>query len=459
MSKTISTEEEEFERIFNENLVHLEANKEILNDNEKKVLEIVQKIHGKHDESQNELDVIPEPTPLVISTKSGQCCIKSNTHEEEEMIINLGNVVKHITRNIFEYKFEKNKKYPIQGLKVGNLIIRYDEIFLKKNRIPCVKYKNRLMNPLDKDDCYRIIENIEELVSEINSKKGRQKKSKKEDEDEKEEFYNTCSIYLKPSKTMKTVNIKLFLNGEISLAGCKMDNDGELACQILLNEMKRYPDIFMKETITNDSLYISNTKIKMINSDFNLRFEVNLNDFMRCMNQNDPGVFTILRPERHRGLRIFFYWNLAKTEQNGICDCETRCNGKGSGEGPGNCKKVSIFVFKSGKVIVTGGKSMEQLQLAYHFVNGLVRKYYKHILRVNIEGELKKDSKQEEENDGFTIEKAHDFHRKKIDDYLHQMKESREEKRRKLLEKKRKEAEKIIAERDLQDITADEMFS
>ena len=34
-----------------------------------------------------------------------------------------------------------------------------------------------------------------------------------------------------------------------------------------------------------------------------------------------------------------------------------------------------------------------------------------------------------------------------------------EEKRKKLLEKKRKEAEKIIAERDLQDITADEMFS
>jgi TATA-box binding protein (TBP) (component of TFIID and TFIIIB) len=456
MSKIISTEEEEFEKIFNENLLHLEANKGILDDNEKKVLEIVQKIHGKNEEDEN---IIPEPTPLVISTKSGQCCIKSNTHEEEEIIINLGNVVKYITQNMFEYKFEKNKRYPIQGLKVGNLIIRYDEIFLKKNRIPCIKYKNKLINPLDRTECYKILENIEELVSEINSKKGRQKKSKKDDEDEKEEFYNTCSIYLKPSKTMKTVNIKLFLNGEISLAGCKMDNDGELACQILLNEIKRYPDVFMKESISNDSLYISNTKIKMINSDFNLRFEVNLNDFMKCINQNDPGVFTILRPERHRGLRIFFYWNLSKTQQNGICECETRCNGKGTGEGVGNCKKVSIFVFKSGKVIVTGGKSMHQLQLAYDFVNSLVRKYYKHILRINIEGELKKDTIPVVDDETFTIEKAHNFHQKKINDYLHQMKETREEKRRKLLEKKRKEAEKIIYERDLQDITADEMFS
>ena len=40
----------------------------------------------------------------------------------------------------------------------------------------------------------------------------------------------------------------------------------------------------------------------------------------------------------------------------GICKCDCNCNGKGEGLGIGDCKRVTIAVFNSGKIIITGGK-------------------------------------------------------------------------------------------------------
>ena len=56
----------------------------------------------------------------------------------------------------------------------------------------------------------------------------------------------------------------------------------------------------------------------------------------------------------------------------GICECETICNGKGNGCGDGNCKKVTIAVFKSGKVIITGGQNQEQITESYRFITNFI---------------------------------------------------------------------------------------
>ena len=57
---------------------------------------------------------------------------------------------------------------------------------------------------------------------------------------------------------------------------------------------------------------------------------------------------------------------------NGICCCENLCNGKGRANGDGYCKKVTIAVFKSGSIIITGGQNIEQLETAYHFIKNFI---------------------------------------------------------------------------------------
>tara|TARA_B100000470_G_C19585840_1_gene299912 strand:- start:412 stop:603 length:192 start_codon:yes stop_codon:yes gene_type:complete len=48
------------------------------------------------------------------------------------------------------------------------------------------------------------------------------------------------------------------------------------------------------------------------------------------------------------------------------------CNGKGDGNGDGDCKKVTIAVFKSGKIIITGGQNKGQLETSYRFIKNFI---------------------------------------------------------------------------------------
>tara|TARA_A100001015_G_C14800982_1_gene636944 strand:+ start:209 stop:412 length:204 start_codon:yes stop_codon:yes gene_type:complete len=48
------------------------------------------------------------------------------------------------------------------------------------------------------------------------------------------------------------------------------------------------------------------------------------------------------------------------------------CNGKGRANGDGDCKKVTIAVFKSGKAIITGGQNKQQLETCYQFITNFI---------------------------------------------------------------------------------------
>ena len=45
------------------------------------------------------------------------------------------------------------------------------------------------------------------------------------------------------------------------------------------------------------------------------------------------------------------------------------CNGKGKDN---TCKKITIAVFNSGKIIITGGNSMEHIEIAYNFIYNFI---------------------------------------------------------------------------------------
>jgi TATA-box binding protein (TBP) (component of TFIID and TFIIIB) len=44
------------------------------------------------------------------------------------------------------------------------------------------------------------------------------------------------------------------------------------------------------------------------------------------------------------------------------------CIGRGAGREPGDCRKITVAVFQSGKVIVTGAHTLRQIDDAYRFL-------------------------------------------------------------------------------------------
>ena len=335
----------------------------------------------------NKDNKIPKPTYFTISTQSAMCNIE---HSNE---LNLSKIVVYIAKNIINnIVLKNNPDYLIRGIVVDNLIIRFDESYLKKYKKPYIKYLGVVIDINNIDDCKSILSNIELLENNSLKKHGRQKNKKNN-----EYFYNSCSIITKASLDVKCVNIKLFNNGKITLTGSKAEKDGYYACCVLLNEMKKEPKIFINIEEENvKKLQISDYNITMINSDFNTNFKIDLIKFLNILN-TDEELFTKFNPEKYRGLIVGYYWNLNKNKQDGKCKCTLKCNGKGSGLGDGECKKITISIFKSGSIIITGGRLIKQIEDAYKTINEILKKNYSEIVKLSILDYMEDDVEEQVE--------------------------------------------------------------
>ena len=322
--------------------------------------------------------IIPKPEYFTISTQSAMCCIE---HAEA---LDLSKIVVFITKNIImNVILLNNPDYLIRGIVVDNLILRFDESYLKKYKKPYIKYLNNEVDPDNKEECLLMLNSLSFLENNSLKKQGRQKKGT--EAKNIENFYNSCSIIVKGALNIKCVNIKLFNNGKITLTGSKNEMDGYHAANVLLSEMKKVRDIFIDISDNNfNELKIKNYQITMINSDFDTNFKIDLIKLLTVLNTNEKELFTKFNPEKYRGLIVGFFWNSDKPTQDGKCNCTLKCNGKGCGKGNGQCKKITISIFKSGSVIITGGRLVVQIEDSYAVINEIFKKYYNDIIKLSI---------------------------------------------------------------------------
>ena len=325
--------------------------------------------------NNKEKNEIPIPTPYVVSTRSGMCRMNNIN------MLDLSKLVSFISNNIISnIIFKKNPDYLIRGIVIENIILRFDESYLKKYKKPYVKFFGNVIDYTNMEDCLLMFNNLHLLETNSLKKQGRQKNKK-----DNEHFYNSCSIIVKPSLDVKCVNIKLFNNGKITLTGSKGGLDGFNACKVLLEELKKVKEIFPEiEQSVIDSSEIVDHRITMINSDFNTKFKIDLLKLLDILNNLEDNIFIKFNPEKYRGLIIGFFWNDNNKIQDGCCNCEKKCKGKGNKEGDGKCKKVTISIFKSGSIIITGGFLIQQVDDAYKFINELLKKYYHDIIKLSI---------------------------------------------------------------------------
>ena len=112
---------------------------------------------------------------------------------------------------------------------------------------------------------------------------------------------------------------------------------------------------------------IVNYKIVLINSDFDIGFKINREKLYRYM--LDRNVYCTYEACTYPGVNIKYYYN-TDYKTNGICNCESMCDGKSDDEN--KCKKITIAVFKSGKIIITGAQTYNQLDIVYKYIKTLL---------------------------------------------------------------------------------------
>lgn len=200
-------------------------------------------------------------------------------------------------------------------------------------------------------------------------------------------FFNSITVGVNIRQD-KDICLMIFTNGLITCTGCKNDEDGLIAANLFLNELKLLNNIF-DENIDKTEIKVVDYTIVMINSNFSIGFYIdNLKLYNLLLeNRNEYNLFTDYDPDKYQGVKIYFMWNENQKEKNGICVCNKKCKysaKKKKGEGENDCRRISIAVFSTGKILIAGSRSNEQLMDTYNFVIKILQSNYKDIVQYSI---------------------------------------------------------------------------
>jgi TATA-box binding protein (TBP) (component of TFIID and TFIIIB) len=196
-------------------------------------------------------------------------------------------------------------------------------------------------------------------------------------------FFNQSTIVLRkatnPEHTQfKEVNVKLFGNGGIQMTGIPAEEFAKETLQWLLDELQK-----IQAPIFASKPELTKFKIQLINSDYQVAHTINRNALHTILSTS-YGLFSTFESTIYQGVNTKYYYNDQHPDKSrpGICLCTKRCRGQGSGSGPGECKRITMSVFQTGKIIITGGRYLFQLEEAYHFLNAVLQNHASEILRI-----------------------------------------------------------------------------
>lgn len=177
-------------------------------------------------------------------------------------------------------------------------------------------------------------------------------------------FFNQVTLHV---HCEKNVNVKLFNNGKIQMTGLKYETHGNKVLDLLLPYLYK---LSQDSTILSNpnNLEYSPFNIVLINSDFSIGYKVKRELVHREI--VDSGMYSSYEPCIYPGVNIKYYYN--EDTDNGICKCSNQCNGKGCGKGDGNCKKITIVVFMSGEIMITGARSRQHLDICYNYISNFI---------------------------------------------------------------------------------------
>ena len=182
-------------------------------------------------------------------------------------------------------------------------------------------------------------------------------------------------VYKVPlNNIMCMLNTKIFKNGNVQMTGIRHIDQGREMIEKIV-ELIRYFCLDLKNGFETcvyniDTLACSNYKLRLINSDFKVKYDIKREQLYRLLIEKYQ-VSCSFEPCIYPAVKVKYYFNDNNIcKKDGICYCSKKCMiGKSCGSGENQCKKVTIAVFQSGCIIITGGQSIAQVDEAYNFIS------------------------------------------------------------------------------------------
>ena len=178
-------------------------------------------------------------------------------------------------------------------------------------------------------------------------------------------------VYKTPTSNF---NIKVFRNGNIQVTGIKsIEFASEVVDKMIeiLQDTYHNKDNNVIESL--DDLRNVNFRIRLINTDYKVGFPIK-RDILHKIIKHDYDIICNYEPVIYPGVKLHYFYNKSNTARDGKCKCSQKCHDikGGQGEGNGDCKKITIAVFQSGCIIITGSQTNAQIDECYHFINNLL---------------------------------------------------------------------------------------
>lgn len=148
-----------------------------------------------------------------------------------------------------------------------------------------------------------------------------------------------------------STNMKIFKNGNVQMTGLKTIDQGHHALKYIIEHIKSSH----KEIVENKNILEAvDYKVRLINSDFKIGFQVKRESLFRIMQKEYMSTFCTYEPCIYPGVKI-----------------EYDCNNPDQKVS----KKITIAVFQSGCIIITGAQSYQHVDAAYEFICNVLQKH------------------------------------------------------------------------------------
>jgi len=198
--------------------------------------------------------------------------------------------------------------------------------------------------------------------------KGEIKKPKRKSRkpEKKKTFFNQVTLHV---NCEKIVNVKLFNNGKVQMTGLKYEGHGEKVLDTIIPELLRLDKTHETKILSTSQVKYEPMNIACINSDFSIGYPIKREVLHREIVK--AGYYSSYEPCIYPGVNSKYYYNTLTP--GGICKCSIPCTGKGKGLSEGDCKKITVAVFKSGESIITGARNRDQLTTAHKFITNFIR--------------------------------------------------------------------------------------
>ena len=191
----------------------------------------------------------------------------------------------------------------------------------------------------------------------------------------KSSFYNSASLNIFIRKD-KQINFKIFKNGKIQITGIPEET-------VAKECIRAFIQYIFKQKLIDSIIHYNNFRTVLINSDYFCGIQINRENLFKIMTKK-LNLTVSYESENYPGVKVAYFYNkkYVHTCHEGTCACSKKCIGKGkSALVENNCKRITVAIFQSGKIIITGANSLEQIHCAYQFINKIIQDHYYFVVK------------------------------------------------------------------------------